>query len=621
VYTTSPRGKRTFWIDAENYTLRRMEVPIEADMQAIDPEHQYSQLAIWIDFEDSAFNTPIDNQVFEKTIAASDHRVRRFVPPPPAAPPEALGKPLAEFEFQTLDGKPVAAKDFAGKTVLLDFWQIECPPCKAQTPTLEQLYQELKKETNFAWFAVDVEEARIPAETLTGTLERWGGTMPILRDPRGDAWEKIKIDRTPTLLLLDSQGRLQFLRSEDQPDAKVLGSVIRRVIAGADLAAEARAEHAQLVKDYDRELASVTINDEATLQVEVPQPQPAERKLPEKFAAAELWHADPDDIAHPGYVLSVNQPGEGAKSEPKPSFLVLDGGDAVVEFDAEGARLDRHEIYSTGENANGFLRASGGGSDGRRLAVSGVGWQKVRIFDGNWKQVLEFPKDRHPGIADVQFAPDQDPAKARLVVGYWGGVGLQGVGFDGQRKWSQRALEQVVQVAFVPGENGGPRELWCTSNRGSISVLDEQGKPRRVIHVGSSPLMYFAWNKTPDGNQEAAAKDAAFCGLALEGVGHYQAVGFTRNGEVTWRFPLPAGEYVQQVDRIQSVELPGKKSAWMIAAADGTIYWLDNEGKLIDKFPYGRPLTGLSLTNTADAAILLVSIPNKLTAWKLTEKK
>jgi hypothetical protein len=132
--------------------------------------------------------------------------------------------------------------------------------------------------------------------------------------------------------------------------------------------------------------------------------------------------------------------------------------------------------------------------------------------------------------------------------------------------------------------------------------------------------MYFNWKMEGDPTTKGDFIED-FCGLALESVGNYQAVGFTRDGELKWRFPLPAGEYTHRVEHIQSVELPGKKSAWMIVAADGTILWLDRDGKLIDKFQYGQPLTGLSLTNTPDAAILLVSTPTNLTAWKLTEKK
>jgi hypothetical protein len=57
----------------------------------------------------------------------------------------------------------------------------------------------------------------------------------------------------------------------------------------------------------------------------------------------------------------------------------------------------------------------------------------------------------------------------------------------------------------------------------------------------------------------------------------------------------------------------------MIAAPDGSIIWLNPQGQLIDQFRYAKPLTGLSLTNTQGAAILLVSTPDSLTAWKLAE--
>lgn len=621
VVTTSPRGKRTFWIDAENYTLHRMELPVEADLPAMDPQHQYSQLAIWIDFEEPAFNKPIDSQAFVKTIGENDRRVRRFVAPPPDAPPESLGKPLADFEFETADGKPLTAKELARKTILLDFWQVDCAPCKAQTPAIERIREELKGDENFAVYAVNIEGARHAADILAKTMNSWGGAMPLLRDPKQTAVEKLKVEGTPTLMLLDAQGRLQYLHGGEPIDAKALATLIRRVIAGADLAAEARTEHAQLVKDYQRELAAVTINNDAALEIEVPQPQPAERKLPEKIATTQLWEAKADDIAHPGYILRLVGSADPGKPSPD-KFLVLDGGEAVVEFNANGEKLAAHEIYGSANATNGFLRTRGEGME--YILVSGVGWQKVFVFDAQWKQVLEFPKDRHQGIADAQFSEDPRPDKAQIIVGYWGGVGIQGVGLDGRRKWSQRSLDQVVQITnmLVPKKQNEEisTELWCTSSRGSISVFDGDGKPLRELPVGLRSIMYFSLT-SEQLDQRPEVLRILGCGLALENLGQYEAVGFDRKGEIAWRFHLPAGEYVHHFNRIQPVMLPGNKHAWMIAAADGTIFWIDHEGQLIDKFAYGKPLTGIAMTNTPDAAILLVSTSDNLTAWKLTENK
>jgi thiol-disulfide isomerase/thioredoxin/outer membrane lipoprotein-sorting protein len=572
VATTSPRGTRTFWIDAENYSLLRMELPIDADRRGLDPTDQYSKLAVWIDFEDAAFDPKIDSKAFEMEIAKDARRVRRFVSPPPPAPPDSLGKPLADFQFKTFDGKPVTQKTLAGKTVLLGFWQIDCKPCKAHTPDLEQVYQELKDEDAFAFYAVNMDGPRATAEVISRTLNNWGGTMPVLLDQAESAWDSLKIEGTPTLMLLDQQGRLQYFHIREHRDPNGLIALIRRVLSGVDLAAAIRAEHQQLTNDFKRELAAVTIKDE-TLDIRVPQSQASERKLPKTFDAKELWQAQADAVARPGYSLVI-KPSDDASEDRKgdEQILVLDGGGAIAELDANGSLVARHDLPDNAEQTGGFLRSMIDSNRRRFIAASGVGWQKVYVFDDAWKSALAFPKDRHPGIADVHLAPHGDSLEPRLFVGYWGGVGIQGVGLDGRRRWSQRSLDQVVQLALVPAkpeEDHSAPVLWCTSNRGTITVLDGEGKLKREFAVGLRALMHVAVAEMDD--------SLRCCGLALETPGQYHAVGFLADGELLWQHRLPLGEYARQVERIQHVTVPGGTRAWMIPAADGTIHWFDLE--------------------------------------------
>jgi thiol-disulfide isomerase/thioredoxin len=535
--------------------------------------------------------------------------VRRFIASPPPAPPENLGEPLAGFEFETIDGEKVTPASLAGKTVLLDFWQVDCAPCKAHTPDLDAIYRELKDDEKFAFYAVSLDGVRVGKAAAEKTLESWGGSMPVLFDPKQDAFKNLKVEGTPTLMLLDAKGRLQFLHIRQHRDPKGLATLIRKVMDGADLAAEARNEHRQLVKDYETELKAATIKD-SLLEIEVARPEVGERKLPEKVTATELWKTSSEMIARPGNIAVLDD-----REERR--ILVLDGGQAVVELDEDGAKKARHELpqgegsAGAAPTANGFLRTAGNVDEKRWYAVSGVGWQKVHVFDDAWKSVLTFPKERNPGIADVQLLVRDGGKEPRLAVGYWGGVGVQGVGLDGKRKWTERTLDQVIQLTLVPpaADSQGAAELWCTSSRGTILVLDEAGKSLREINVGLRSMMQIGVTRV-DGVLHG-------CGLAVEAVGRYQAIGFAADGEPLWRFKLPEGEYSQQVERVQHVELNGKP-AWMIAAANGTIFWLDHEGKLIDQFQYGSPLTGLSLTNSGNGAILLVSTAENLTAWKLT---
>ena len=56
----------------------------------------------------------------------------------------------------------------------------------------------------------------------------------------------------------------------------------------------------------------------------------------------------------------------------------------------------------------------------------------------------------------------------------------------------------------------------------------------------------------------------------------------------------------------------------MIAAADGSLHWLDTSGALIDRYDTGVELAGAAMTNSAEGAILLVSSSDQIAAWQVT---
>jgi outer membrane lipoprotein-sorting protein len=82
VASTNPDGTRVLWIDKENDLLVRMELPVAGHRRAIDPDNNYLNLRVWIDFEDVSFDVPIDAESFELKTPPGARRVTRFVPPP-----------------------------------------------------------------------------------------------------------------------------------------------------------------------------------------------------------------------------------------------------------------------------------------------------------------------------------------------------------------------------------------------------------------------------------------------------------------------------------------------------------------------------------------------------------
>ena len=115
-----PAGKRVLWIDQENHTLRRMEIPIDNQREQINRSNQYSKVSVWIDFDNVTIDPQIEASTFELAVPSGAQRVRRFIPPPPAGPSELLGKAIGPYVFQTLDGETVTPATLAGKVTVLD---------------------------------------------------------------------------------------------------------------------------------------------------------------------------------------------------------------------------------------------------------------------------------------------------------------------------------------------------------------------------------------------------------------------------------------------------------------------------------------------------------------------
>src|ERR1700712_3198750 len=49
------------------------------------------------------------------------------------------GRGYSDMSFTDKDGKPVKLSDFAGKTLLVNFWASWCIPCRAEMPALDKL--------------------------------------------------------------------------------------------------------------------------------------------------------------------------------------------------------------------------------------------------------------------------------------------------------------------------------------------------------------------------------------------------------------------------------------------------------------------------------------------------
>jgi peroxiredoxin len=119
-----------------------------------------------------------------------------------------------DFTLNALAGKPVSAKEFQGKVVLLTFWASHCPMCLEMLPSIETLYQRFK-DKGFAAVAISVDAQG--AKAVRPEIEKLALSFPVLLDPQFEVIRKYGTRLIPASYLIDQKGTIisAFLFSRD----------------------------------------------------------------------------------------------------------------------------------------------------------------------------------------------------------------------------------------------------------------------------------------------------------------------------------------------------------------------------------------------------------------------
>ncbi len=147
--------------------------------------------------------------------------------------PADRGRSVA-FSGTTETGRTVTNADYSGKVLVLNFWYASCPPCRAEAPRLQALYQEFAGK-GATFLGVNV---RDQAATALEFEKQFGIGYPSIIDTnQGNMLlafaGSVAPNAVPTTLVIDRQGRVA---------ARILGeanqSVLRTLIA--DVVAEGK---------------------------------------------------------------------------------------------------------------------------------------------------------------------------------------------------------------------------------------------------------------------------------------------------------------------------------------------------------------------------------------------
>ena len=152
-----------------------------------------------------------------------------------AAGPKAGKSKKIDFELTTVDGRPLGPKSFPGQVVVVDFWATWCGPCHLQAQILEPIYRDFKGR-GVQFLAANVGEE---PETVKSFLKNKPFPYPVLLDPKDSVASNLGVNALPTLLVVDTKGRLAFF----QPgiaDGDTLRQVIKKAGASGSPASSTR---------------------------------------------------------------------------------------------------------------------------------------------------------------------------------------------------------------------------------------------------------------------------------------------------------------------------------------------------------------------------------------------
>ncbi len=127
---------------------------------------------------------------------------------------EAAGEKLPAIDFELKDqfGNVHKLEDYKGKTIFLNFWATWCPPCRAEMPDIQKLYENAETEGEEALIVLGAAAPEFgqegTEEEITAFLESNGYTYPVLMDTTGELFMSYGIGSFPTTFMIDRDGNI-----------------------------------------------------------------------------------------------------------------------------------------------------------------------------------------------------------------------------------------------------------------------------------------------------------------------------------------------------------------------------------------------------------------------------
>lgn len=145
-----------------------------------------------------------------------------------------LAPPAPDFTLIDQYGNTHTLSDYKGKTVFLNFWATWCPPCRAEMPEIQEIYEEYggnESDVIILGIASPNYGREGSAEDIAAFLEDNGYSYPVVMDEDGLSAYDYGVSAYPTTFMIDKEGNV-FGYVTGQITKDIMNSIIEQTIDG-----------------------------------------------------------------------------------------------------------------------------------------------------------------------------------------------------------------------------------------------------------------------------------------------------------------------------------------------------------------------------------------------------
>lgn len=113
---------------------------------------------------------------------------------------------LSGIKFKDATGKIVDLGELKGKVIFLNFWATWCPPCLAEMPSVNKLYDQFKDDKDVVFILVDADSDLLKSQTY---MDNKGYKLPVYQ-VASNIPEMIFKGSLPTTIVFDKKGRVSY---------------------------------------------------------------------------------------------------------------------------------------------------------------------------------------------------------------------------------------------------------------------------------------------------------------------------------------------------------------------------------------------------------------------------